>query len=283
MKIAVLSDVHGNVPALEVVLDHIDRWRPDGVIVNGDVVNRGPLPLACWQQIQQRIQQDGWLMTQGNHEAYVYSWSQPRPTLTVAERDLFRSSYWTYHQLNEDVAAFGRLPQRVSLHAPDGSELRATHASMLGNANGFLPWHTDAEIRPKIAPPPSVFVTGHTHRFFTRQVDETLLVNAGSVGCPLDGDPRTGYAQLAWRSGTWHADLVRLPYDRDTTYAQFASSGFLEEGGPTAPLMYLEWEEARSHIPLWGRTYGEAVHNGDLSAYESVQRYLNSVDRSPAS
>jgi predicted phosphodiesterase len=279
MKVAVLSDIHGNLPALETVVDHIDRWRPDFVIVNGDVINRGPEPLACWQLIESRIKQTGWQMTRGNHEDYVLEWANPRKELSAPEREMFRSSLWTYHQLHGDVADFGRLPDHVSLLAPDGSELRATHASMQSNSDGFLPWHTDEEIRPKIAPAPALFVTGHTHRFFTLQIDDTLLVNEGAVGCPFDGDTRTGYAQLTWHAGQWQANLIRLEYDRDTTYHRFKSTGFLEEGGPLALMMYLEWHDAKSHMPIWGRAYAERVRNGELAPHDSVQAYLKSIGR----
>ena len=54
MKLAVLSDIHGNWPGLMVVADHIERWQPDLVIVNGDVINRGPNSAACWDFVQQK-------------------------------------------------------------------------------------------------------------------------------------------------------------------------------------------------------------------------------------
>lgn len=280
MKIAVLSDIHGNLPALEVVMAHIDQQRPDLVVVNGDVVNRGPQPAACWQLIRERIRHEGWLMTRGNHEEYVAAWANPRPEMKVAEQELFRSSRWTYNQLRGKVKAFGRLPDQISLVAPDNGEIRITHASMLGNSNGFMPWHTDEQIRPKMAPPPAVFVTGHTHRFFKRQVDDTLLVNAGSVGCPLDGDNRTGYAEMIWRNSAWQANLIRLPYDRDETYHQFVESGFLDEAGPSGLLMYLEWLDALPHMPSWWRSYSDDVHAGKISAQDAVAAYLDSIGRS---
>ena len=55
MKIAILSDVHGNLPALTAVLEDIERWRADQVIVNGDLVSRGPYRLDCLRLLQARI------------------------------------------------------------------------------------------------------------------------------------------------------------------------------------------------------------------------------------
>ncbi|NJN55107.1 MAG: metallophosphoesterase, partial [Anaerolineae bacterium] len=52
MKIAVLSDIHGNLPALRAVAEHVAQWQPDAVVVDGDTVNRGPQSLLCWQTVQ---------------------------------------------------------------------------------------------------------------------------------------------------------------------------------------------------------------------------------------
>lgn len=169
------------------------------------------------------------------------------------------------------------LPDAESVFAADESELRATHASMLGNQKGIQPWTTDDEIRTKIVPPPKVFITSHTHRFFQRQVDDTLLVNSGSVGVPLDGDVRTGYAQLTWQDGGWSAELIRLDYNRTLAQRHWQASGFLEGGRQGAALMYREWLEAQSHFPTWGKTYRPALEAGEISVDESIIEYLASL------
>lgn len=278
MKVAILSDIHGNVQALETVIAHIDAWQPDTVIVNGDIVNRGPRPLACWRLVQTRLRHDGWLMTRGNHEEYVMAWAEAERRLSPYEAEIFQSSRWTYRRMGGDVDAMRSLPFAVSLRAPDRSELRAVHASMGNIARGVLPWTPDKELRKLILPAPTVFVTSHTHRFFTRHIDETLVVNSGSVGCPLDGDARTGYARVTWRAGAWHAELVRLDYDRDATRGDFAAVNFAEACGPMGQLMYREWEEARSHMPFWGRDYAPLAASGELTLAQSVDAYLEMVN-----
>ena len=278
MKIAILSDIHGNLPALEEVMAHILAWQPDQVIVNGDVVNRGPQSRRCWEIIAHQIALHGWLMTRGNHEDFVAAWLDSERVLTETEAQLFASAKWSFEQFEPYMLEImTELPDAESIFAPDDSELRATHASMLGNQKGIQPWTTDEEIRTKILPPPSVFLTSHTHRFFQRQVDDTLVVNCGSVGVPLDGDVRTGYAQLTWQDGEWSAELIRLEYNRVMAQRHWEQSGFLEAGGQGAIMMHREWFEAQSHFPSWRKTYRDAVHNGEIGADESIEEYLASL------
>lgn len=276
MKLAVLSDIHGILPALQVVLAHIDAWGPDLVIVNGDIVNRGPHSRACWELIADRVAQAGWRWTIGNHEEYVQGWEEDR-ALTPVESELYRSSYWTYQQLNGAVAQFRQMKGLVSLAGPDGREIRATHASMRGTRDGLY-LHSSAEtVRHQIAPPPPLFITSHTHRAFTRQIDHSLIVNSGSVGCPLDGDTRAGYAQITWRVGGWQVELPRLSYDRAAVDRAFHASGYLAQGGSVTRLLYEEWRHAQPHAGYWARQYQQRVLAGEISPAESVRRYLSSA------
>ena len=71
MKIAALSDIHGNLPALEIVTTNIEQWQPDFVIVGGDIINRGPLSRDCLEWTLAREGRDGWQLVRGNHEDYV--------------------------------------------------------------------------------------------------------------------------------------------------------------------------------------------------------------------
>ena len=72
--IAVLADVHGNVPALEAVLDDIVAQRPDEVLVGGDLVGRGP----CGKEVVLRLSELGWRGVRGNHEDYLLAFRHRR-------------------------------------------------------------------------------------------------------------------------------------------------------------------------------------------------------------
>ncbi|MEA3334547.1 MAG: metallophosphoesterase family protein [Chloroflexota bacterium] len=275
MKLAVLSDIHANLRALERVLEDIDCWKPDAVVVAGDVVNRGPQPLACLQLILERQARDGWHLVRGNHEDYVIAQSKPDSPRSGPLGEIFRSSLWTYRQLNCDVQALEAMPFQQSLPTPNGHEVRITHASTRGNRDGIYPTTDDISLRKQIGRPVvPLFVVGHTHWPLVRQVDETLVVNVGAAGLPFDGDQRVSYGQMTWHMNGWQARIVRLEYNLQLAERDFFDTGFLEDGGPLARLMRIELLEARSQLYQWAVAYQDAVMAGELTLAESVERVL---------
>jgi hypothetical protein len=85
---------------------------------------------------------------------------------------------------------------------------------------------------------------------------------------------RGSYGRFTWHAGRWHTELVRFAYDRERAARAFETSGFLEEGGPLARIVYLEWQRATLLIGGWRERWQTAVLNGELSLEDSVTRYL---------
>lgn len=275
MKIAVLSDIHGNFPALEAVTADIEAWSPDVTVVDGDIVNGGPCSRACWQFVQKQQQSLGWQVLRGNHEDYVVEWANPILPRQGPEYELSRMSHWTYGQLNGEVSELAALPDRFGYRGEDGSSLLVIHASIWGNRSGIYPATPENEMMRKIAPYPTVFVTAHTHVPFMRQLAETLLVNAGAVGLPGDGEWRASYGRLTWsRAQGWRAKIRRVAYDREQTERDFVSSGFLAEAGPGAMLTLVELRSARDAKTKWTREYGQRVRMRDIGMEEAVREFL---------
>ena len=237
MKIAVLADIHGNCRALEAVTDHLERWKPDYVLVAGDIVNRGPRSLRSQEFIKEKQETDNWQVIRGNHEDYVIARDDPDDPKCGPLYEQFKPVYFTYDQLNRDVTYIKNLPERLSFKFDDAGEVRMLHASMVNNREGIYPETSNQTLAQLIAPAPSVFITGHTHRALVRTLNGSLVVNAGSVGLPFDGDTRTGYAQIAWDGNLWRGEIVRLEYDIQKAEQDYYDSGFMDQGGPLVKLI----------------------------------------------
>lgn len=273
MKVAVLSDVHGNLPALEAVAADVLRWQPDATIVNGDLVNRGPSSAECWALVKA---QGGWRLTGGNHESYVLLWTDPQWARAAGEaEDLYSPSRWTYEQLNGTTPLLATLPPALSLTDPSGGELRASHASMRGDRDGIYLETEDAELAAQIAPPPLLFCTAHTHRPFVRSLNGTQIVNSGSAGWTFDGDPRASYARLTWQQGRWQAEIVRVAYDRQRAARDFTASGYYDAAGPLVRILYAEWEKAMPLMHWWSAAYETAVRAGSITVAEAADAFLS--------
>jgi predicted phosphodiesterase len=277
MKLAVLSDIHGNLPALRVILDDIDRWAPDRVIVNGDVVNRGPWPAESLRLMLDRHRQQGWDMVRGNHEDYVVSSADPDLPSEGPLYEMRRNAHWTYGQLQGRVAPLAAMPFRIAFPGPDGREVVLVHGSVHSNRDSILPDIGNRELKQKMGGLPALFATAHTHRPFVRRVEGALVVNSGSVGMTFDGDERAGYAQLTWRNGEWQGRLIRRSYDRQAAIRGFYTQGFLREGGALARVMLRELELSRALVYAWHRQYGQDVLDGQIDIDRAVDCFLSSV------
>lgn len=275
MKIAVLSDVHGNVPALTAVLDDIARWQPDEVILNGDLVNRGPHSLACLRLLQERFPDCRCI--KGNHEAYVLACAEDPLPPDDPTRELRLFAHWTYRQLGGAVAEIAAWDEHYDLDAPAGASLHITHGSRLGYRAGISASTPAEELAEKLGPARDLFIGSHTHKPLVKHFNGTLVVNTGSVGQPLDGDERAAYGRFTLRDGRWEAGIARVPFDKARALRDLEDSGFLDHGGPIAQLIRLELAQARMHVGPWMREYLPRVRAGEISVGAGVETYLRAL------
>lgn len=242
--VAVLSDIHANIPALTAVADDLRQHDPDEVLVGGDLVGRGPQG----KRVVEMIDELGWQSIRGNHEDYLLEFRRrdvPDEWLTA---DVWAASRWMARELDDWHAEFiDDLPlTRTARTAPD---LRLYHGSPDSYHDGIGDWTSDQTIRDHLASiDEPVLVCAHTHRPLIRRFEEGLVVNSGSVGLPFDGDWRAQYVLLEKNSTGWHAELRRLEYDRERFLEIYDKSGFLQEGGITASILRMEVQVARPYL-----------------------------------
>jgi predicted phosphodiesterase len=275
MKIAVFSDVHGNLPGLQAVLDDIGSWRPDEVIVNGDLVSRGPSSGECLRLLKAEYPHTRFL--KGNHEAYVLRCADASRDPADPRFELHRVAQWTADRLDRAIEEIRRWPDGIDLRAPADASVHITHGSRLGNRDGIFPHTADRELAGKLGDTRDLFIASHTHKPLIRRYNGTLVVNTGSVGQPLDGDPRAAYGRFELHGRRWQAAIVRVDYDRERAIRDFRVSGFMEECGPLARLIYAELRCCRPWVGPWMKQYLKAVESGQIHVEQAVDRYLASV------
>jgi predicted phosphodiesterase len=274
MKVAVFSDVQAVLPALEAFIEHVEPWQPDMVVMAGDLVNRGPDSGGCLALFDHMRRERGWLPVNGNHEVWVLSCSEG-PAKSEGEREIRRFTDLAWRQVADQADRLRGWPDHLCLHPPAADAwLHVTHGTMAGNRDGITANTTDESLIGKLPEGIALFVSGHTHRTHQRYTQGMDVVNVGSAGSPFDGDVRGSYGRFTWRGGRWHTELVRFDYDRDRADREFESFGFLDEGGPLARLVYIEWKRAQMLIGGWRRRWQAAVLRGEVSLEHSVTDYL---------
>jgi putative phosphoesterase len=209
-RIAVIADIHANLPALEGVLADVDRQAVDQILCAGDLVGQGPHP----NEVVSRVRKAGIPSILGNQEIEV------RELADRARRDPKQHMRWTIAVLTRKNREYllGLPPDR-SLEV-EGLAIQLVHGSPAGAFDPMYPSLTPRTLRtwfPRGEPRPDVLVGAHTHVPFVRSVDGVLVVNAGTVGRPFDGDPRASWALLEVEKGRARARIRRVEYPVEET------------------------------------------------------------------
>ncbi|MBI3970038.1 MAG: metallophosphoesterase family protein [Chloroflexi bacterium] len=187
MRIALLSDVHGNLSGLRAVHDALTREPAvDHVVVAGDLLQGGPRPREVWAFLAEL----GWTLVRGNEDAALVEAPAAHPTHAQAYQAAIT---WTRAQLDPGtLGALAALPFSSRLPTPAG-DLLVVHSSprSLDDRCGG-PHNTAAEVAAAYAGTgASAIAFGHYHRSFVRPMPFALLINVASVGLPLYGRIRT--------------------------------------------------------------------------------------------
>lgn len=272
-RVVCFSDVHGNRAALDTVIARADLARADLVVVNGDVVNRGPCSDAVWDRLA-ALRDDRWIIGSGNHERYVRRHEDPESAPSGRLAEVHASSAFAYRQMGDRVRALFGLPDAVRVRVEGLPELRVLHASMAGDDVGVAPETEPEAARHRVGVDGAVVVVGHLHRCYDFRVGATRVVNAGSVGSSCDGVRLAGWVELIAGGSAWDVRVHRVPYDIEATEEDFWASGFLEGAGPVARLIHREWQLARPVVRPWFRAELDRVLSGAISLERSVSGFL---------
>lgn len=222
MRIAVISDIHGNFAALEAVLADIGTRGVDATVGLGDFVS-GPFDPRA---VIDRVRASGMACVRGNHDRWVADGRVDAQDWAVDAwvRDLLPA---------EELEWLGAIPATQVIEG----EVFLCHATPKDDTSFWMDRLGDSDVlsmpREHIESEATgvdypVLLCGHTHVPRTlRLADGRLLLNPGSVGLPfLLGSPDARYAIIEKRGGEWSAELLAIPYDRAPAQAQARALGF---------------------------------------------------------
>jgi predicted phosphodiesterase len=243
-RLAVLSDIHGNLPALEAVLNDLTHVKVDHVVLPGDVINWGPFSA----QVMERVTRGGWAVIRGNNEFYLLDYQTPRAP--VEWNDGYSLLPWLHRQLNGQwqtiIAAW---PDTLCLRFPDAPAIRVVHGSPR-SAWEPLAWNAgEDEIATRLAGvEETTVIAAHTHLAMDRHVGGWHVLNPGSVGVPLDGVFSASYMLLDGDAEGWTPTFRRVAFDYEPLFEAFERQRFVETCGVIGHLVVEEFRTARLRI-----------------------------------
>jgi putative phosphoesterase len=216
-RLAVLSDIHGNAPALDAVREAVRNAAPDAILVAGDLVLNGPDPAAAVDGVRE-LETAGALVVQGNTDIAVadFDYAAAFPWFAEGVPDAFRAAAeWAHETIGpERVDYLRRLPAERRLRVAD-TLILLCHGSPGSQTDG-LPAELDpsATLQRVVRTDARVICCGHTHVPEVRDMGWKLIVNAGSAGYVFDGDPTASWAIVDFGpNGEVTAEIKRTPYD----------------------------------------------------------------------
>jgi predicted phosphodiesterase len=237
MRVAVLADIHGNLPACEAVLEDIKRHSPDFIVAAGDLCLRGAWPKETFELLDDAC--DDLLM--GNTDCYL---AGNYLSGAYRERDHWKANLleWTREQLGtEKTARLGQLAFSVRYSPRKGQDLFVCHANPRNLEDSLEPTLDDHTLRRLLGHlDAAALAFGHLHFPYRRRLGRMVIADVASAGIPRDGDLRPAWGLFTWTPRGWRVQIRRVRYA-----VRRATMGLQERKVPGASLLIHKMLECR--------------------------------------
>ncbi|MCM3585498.1 metallophosphatase family protein [Mesobacillus maritimus] len=223
MKIAFISDIHGNANALDAVLGDIKERIVDKVYVLGDICYRGPEPQRALDLVRSLNTE----VIKGNADEWVVRGINRGEVPDQALEMMNKERDWIYSKLNkESIDYLDKLPTELNIEI-EGVKVHAFHATPDSLFEVVLPDAEAETLTSKMMKKEAdLYIYAHIHRPYIRYMDGKCIMNIGSVGLPFDGLKKASYAIVDIQEGLLQTSIVRVAYDVDQTIQQFSNSDY---------------------------------------------------------
>lgn len=241
MRVAILSDIHGNAVALEACLDDLARQGgADQLVAAGDLCIYGPRP----RKVVRRLREIGALVLRGNTDRMI-AFEDPN-RYEADDRDQIM---WQRGALGQELVSWlGAAPPTLAI-GDDPAGLLICHATPKSDDEHVWPDAPDEQLeRIVYGVTQRTLAFGHLHVPYVRVWREHVLVNVASAGLPKDGDPRAHYAILTRRDDGWSVRSRRVVFDVDKVEKQLRKSGIPNLKARIATLRGARYQQLREHV-----------------------------------
>lgn len=214
MLIALISDIHANLPALKAALEDAASRGAERFLCAGDLTGYGPFPSEVCRLLWER---DIPAILGNYDEKALAAIRNPADLRKKMKPGKWKILDWTRTNLDKQARAYlASLPLAHRETLPRGVKVLVVHGSPLSIEDTVYPSITSYGLKAKLAgEKPDVFVCGHTHIPFVKRVGGVLVVNCGSTGHPVDGDPRPSYAMVRIEAGRKPTGrIIRFDYPK---------------------------------------------------------------------
>ena len=274
MKIAVFSDVHGNLVALQTLLDHLSSEHFDAIYCLGDLFTPYPGSRQVWDLVQSaRVQ-----CVLGNNEAALLAQLTGQQDYR-SDEIRFRPFLKNVEELAPILKELQAIPlvrnipltEKIHLHlchfSPD-EVLRGLHS---GNHFNMQEYAAQLSV--------SVVLTGHMHTFAARDIQGKQIYTIGSVGLPLKGSHQLEYAVVEDRQGEFGIAYHLVPYPFEQEIAYLLQHAFLQNYGPVAWLAFDEILTQRDRMVTFFKDYLPRHNESPRDYYRLIEAFLRSLGR----
>jgi len=210
MRVAFLSDIHANIHTLTAAFKSAERSGASSTFVAGDIVGRGSHPLEVVRFLKERQIP----VIRGNVERKLLTMREGQKNIIELLKGKKENLAWTAFQLDEEAWSYiGSLPEKLEFEL-NGYRVLVVHGSPLSDKDYIYPSITSRGIRAKLKDEnPDLLICGHSHVPFVKRFGSLRVVNCGSIGMSIDGDPRPSYvlADISKERGI-HCRVLRFSY-----------------------------------------------------------------------
>lgn len=246
MRLALLSDIHGNITALEKILNELNKYDDlEGIVIAGDSIGDGPKS----SEVLERLRKFKTWIIKGNREEDIIDYQMGRKKEWDYLKQ-FASMKWTFNSLKEEQLVFIKeLANQIVIDIPGTSKIRVVHGSPRDVYEHLFPDKLIERLDYATRMIDEEYlVCGHSHRHWIKLHNDKLIINPGSVGQSFNKHISTEYSILEWKDSRWKHSHHYAKYDIEKAIDDFYKTGLSEYGGFWVEVTIMSLRESQNYM-----------------------------------